>query len=79
MILCCLVLKISKRARKVKLKNFPGATINDMYDYIKPLLKKCPDNIILHVGTNNTVNEPSEIVLDQLLHQKKFIEHALPE
>ena len=26
----------------------------------KPLLKKCPDNIILHVGTNNTVNEPSK-------------------
>ena len=36
-------------------KNFPGATIDDMYDCIKPLLKKCHDNIILRVGTNNTV------------------------
>ena len=31
--------KSSKRGRKVKVKNFPGATIDDMYDYIKPLLK----------------------------------------
>ena len=71
--------RIAKRDRKVKVKIFPGATIDDMYDYIKPLLKKCPDNIILHVGTNNTVNEPSKIVLGKLLDLKKFIEHTLPE
>ena len=50
-----------------------------MYDYIKPLLKKCPDNIILHVGATNLVNELSKIVLDKLLNLKKFIEHTLPE
>ena len=50
-----------------------------MYDYIKPLLRKCPDNIILHVGTNNTVNEPSKMVLDKLLNLKKFINNTLPE
>ena len=59
--------RISKRDRKVKIKNFSGATIDDMYDYVKPLLKKCPDNIILHVGTNNTVNESSKEVLGKLL------------
>ena len=59
--------RISKRDRKVKIKNFPGATIDDMYDYVKPLLKKCPDNIILHVGTNNTVNKSSKEVLGKLL------------
>ena len=26
--------RIAKRNRKVKVKNFPGATIDDMYDYI---------------------------------------------
>ena len=71
--------KISKRDRKVKVKNFPGATINDMYDYIEPSLKKFPDNIILHSGTNNTLNEPSKMVLDKLLNLKKFAEHTLPE
>ena len=34
--------RISKRDRLVKVKYFPGATINGMYDYIKPLLKKYP-------------------------------------
>ena len=52
--------RISKRDRKVKVKSFAGATIDDICDYIKPLLKNCPDNIILHVDTNNTVNEPSK-------------------
>ena len=50
-----------------------------MYDYIKPLLKKCPDNTILHVGTHNTVNESSKVVLGKLLDLKKFIEKTLPE
>ena len=39
----------------VKVRIFPGATTHDMYDYLKPLLKKNPDNILLHVGTNNSV------------------------
>ena len=63
----------------MKVKNVPGATIDDMYDYIKRQLKKCPDNMILHVGTNNTVNESSKIVLGNLLDLKKFMENTLPE
>ena len=43
--------RTSKTDRKVKVKNFPGATIDDMYDYIKPLLKKFPDNIMLGLIT----------------------------
>ena len=70
--------RISKRDRKVKVKNLPGTTIDDMHDYIKPVLKRCPGNI-LHVGNNNTVNEPSKIVLDKLHNLKKFIEHTLSE
>ena len=65
--------------RKVKVKNVPTVTIDDIYDYVKPLLKKCPNNIILHVGTNNTINESSKVVLDKLLDLMKFIENTLPE
>ena len=35
--------------RSVKVRIFPGATTHDMYDYLKPLLKENPDNIILHI------------------------------
>ena len=69
--------RISKRDRKVKVKNFPGATIDDMDDYIKPLLKNVL--IIYHGGTNNTVNERSRMVLDKLLNLQKFINNTLPE
>ena len=65
--------------KKVKVKSFPGATIEDMYDYIKPLLKKCPKNIILHIGTNNTVHDTSRIVVDKILSLKVFVEKALPD
>ena len=34
--------RISRQWRKVKMKYFPGATIEDIYDYINPLFKKCP-------------------------------------
>ena len=69
--------RISRQWRKVKVKSFPGATIEDMYDYIKPPLKKCPKNIILHIGRNNTVNYTSRIVLDISL--KAFVEKVLPD
>ena len=32
-------------------KSFPGATLDDMMDYIKPSLKYNPDHIIIHTGT----------------------------
>ena len=66
--------RISRQWRKVKVKSFPGATIEDMYS-IKHLLKKCPKNIILHIGANNAVNETS--VLDKLLSLKAFVEKTL--
>ena len=33
----------------------------------------------MHLGTNNTVNESSKVVLVKLLDLKKFIENTLPE
>ena len=45
--------------RSVKVRIFPGATTHDMYDYLKPLLEKNQDYIILHDGTGNSMNETS--------------------
>ena len=53
--------KISRSTKqRVSVGCFPGATIEDMKDYIKPTLKRKPDHIILHIGTNNC--ETSEIL-----------------
>ena len=44
--------KMSSTA-KVKISSFPGCTTVDMKDHIKPILRKNPDEIIIHVGTNS--------------------------
>ena len=44
---------------EVKVKSFPGATTEDMHDYIKPLLKKCPKNIILGQTTPSMIHNNS--------------------
>ena len=60
--------------RNVKVRIFPGFTTHHMYNYLKPLLKKNPDNIILHIGTNKLVNETSREILNGILSLKNFIE-----
>ena len=44
-------------------KSFPGATTEDMKDYIKPTIARKPDIVILHTGTNDLKSnqDPSDI------------------
>ena len=44
--------KMSKNSQ-VKIATFPGCTTQDMKDHIKPLLRRNPDELIIHVGTNS--------------------------
>ena len=55
------------KANSVKVRIFRGATIDDMKDFLKPYLKRSPANIFLHVGTNNSINDPSCVILNKLL------------
>ena len=71
--------RISKRDRELKVKYLPGAAIDDMYNYIKLLLKKFSGNTILHILKNNMGNELSTVILGKLLVLKKFIEKTSPE
>ena len=53
---------ISNQKDKVIVKSFSGATTEDMEDYLKPILRKEPENLILHVGTNDLkVTEPAHL------------------
>ena len=60
----------------VKAKFFRGGTIEDMEDNIKPILKREPDYIILHVRTNNATNSTAGDILDKLLQLKSKILNA---
>ena len=70
--------RLSTGKHKVKVRYFPGARTDDMYDYMKPLLRKLPDYIILHIGTNDVVNNTSREILDKILKLKTYIQKKLP-
>ena len=65
--------------RCVKVRSFPGATIEDMYSDITPLLKKVPKHIIIHIGTNNAVYNSSDTILDEIVKLKGYIQSKLPD
>ena len=62
---------------KIKVRSFPGATILDMKDHIKPLMRKKPAKIILHVSTNEAGDLNADEILADLLDLKKDIKTQL--
>ena len=49
---------------KIVVKIFPSATISDMSYYAKPTLSTAPDEIILHIGTNDLKAKTPEAVVN---------------
>ena len=49
-----------------------------MYYYLVPLLRKQPDKIILHVGTNDAPNMKTDEMLEELGKLKSLIWEMLP-
>ena len=45
------------RDDSVKIRCHPGATTDDIIDYIRPTVRKRPDMIIIHTGTNDIQNK----------------------
>ena len=61
----------------IKVRSFPGANSDDMKDYIRPLLRKCPEKIVLHVGTNDAIESSPEEIVEKIVSVKSFIESKL--
>ena len=53
--------KKMSRNRKIKVRYSPGTLIKDKYHYAIPLLEKKPENIILHLGTNDAPQEVNSL------------------
>ena len=41
----------------IKVRKYPGATSTDILDHIRPTLRKEPDQILIHAGTNDIAND----------------------
>ena len=39
----------------IKIRKYPGASSTDILDHIKPSLRKEPDQIVIHAGTNDLI------------------------
>ena len=61
-----------------KVREFPGADIQDMYHFISPLLKRSPKYLILHIGCNDAVNKKSVDIFNEILELKAHIISVLP-
>ena len=68
--------RLTNGKHKVKVRYFPGARTDDMYDYMKPPLRTLSDYIILHIGTNDALNNTLREILDKL---KTYIRKELPK
>ena len=65
--------RLSKKHGNVKVFHFSGARIEDINQYIIPIIKKQPDYLILHVGTNDATTNTSKKIVDDLLILKSNI------
>ena len=59
-------------------KPFPGATAEDMQDFIKPILRKDPENIIIHVGTNDVNSKEPRLTAEAIVNLARQIEGDAP-
>ena len=64
--------------QNVGVKCFAGATVVDMSEYIKPVLRRKPDNIVLHVGTNDTKNRKATEIMNDIDNLWQEIKVAAP-
>ena len=66
------------RLKNTKVRIYRGASVDDMFYNVFPLLRKAPTNIIIHAGTNTARTENSSDIAGKLLDLKYFILSWLP-
>ena len=49
-----------------------GVTTDNIKDFVKPYLKCLPVNIVLSLGSNNSINDSSSVILNNLLSLKSL-------
>lgn len=59
--------ELSNAERKVSVKSFSGATVNDMSDFLKPTVRKQPDKLIIPAGTNDLRHSSPKEIADEVI------------
>ena len=66
------------KTNNVGVKPFPGQTLEDMENYIKPILRKDPENIIIHVGTNEVNSKEPRLTAEGIVNLARQIKGDAP-
>lgn len=61
---------------RVVVKSFSGATTKAMKDYLKPNLELSPNQVVLHVGTNDLKQKEPRHVADSIVNLARQIENS---
>ena len=77
------MLKVCRISRSTKnrtsVKSFPGASVADCYDYFKPPLKNQPEEVIVHVGTNDLKTKSARETAEGIVDLVQWIGGLLPD
>ena len=66
------------RKYTIKVRSFPGVTVSDMFDYLKPLLKKEPEKILLLIDANDVEHKTAALILAEIKSLIDFIQEHIP-
>ena len=61
-----------------KFRSFPGARVSDMFDYLKPLLRKKPGKIILVIGAKDVERNSAQTIMSEIRALTQFIHESIP-
>ena len=64
--------RLRRKKHVVKVRNFPGANVEVMRHNFMPIIKKKPNHLIIHAGTNHAKRFISRGILNQLPNLKKI-------
>ena len=71
--------KTLSRKFHMKVRSFPGANTRDLQDYVKPLIRKRPEKIIIVIGTNDIERKPVTEILRSIKLVMDMILEKLPD
>lgn len=60
-------------------KSFPGATLADMKDFLRPLTRRKPDKLTLHVGTNDLKHSQPRVIAESIVDLVFNVNEKSPE
>ena len=65
--------------RPLKVRKFPGATVDNVRYYALPIIWKQPKFLVIHMGNNHAVKFTSRDILNKLLQVKSFIQEKFAD